>query len=105
MSGTFSVVNKSCGVICVFIDDELFFRDVLPEESTRKKVVCVGSLRLRLMNSREKIVADILFSAQQNTHITLYICDAGLYFTQTPFPGFGEAPSFPVVTPAPEKLR
>ena len=105
MPVTFSVANKSCGAVCVFIDDELIFRDVLPEENTRKNEVCVGTRQLLILNSREKIIADILFSAQKNTHTTLYIGDGDVYFTQTPFPGFDEEPSSQSWKPAPEKLR
>ena len=105
MSGTISVTNKSYGAICVFIDDELYFSDILPGDSTRKKPVSAGSRHTLIVNNRERIFRDILFSVQKNTHITLFVSDVSVYITQTPAHGFPEVPSFQSWKPEPEKPR
>ena len=105
MSGTVSVVNKSRNVICVFIDDELYFRDVLPGDSARQKPVPAGTRHTLVFNNRERVIFDILFSVQKNTHITLFVSDVSVYITQTPAPESGEVPSFRFWKPEPGKPR
>ena len=101
----FSATNQSKLIYSVFVDDAPYFCDILPEHTTRKKAIPVGTVRFRIINNREKVVADTLFSAQKNTHTTLYICDAGFYFTQTPAPESPEELSFQFWKPVPEKPR
>lgn len=105
MSGVISVVNKSKGVIRVFIDDELVFQDILPGETTRKKPVPIGTRCVLIFNNRERLAWDILFSAQKNTHIILFVSDASVYLTQIPAHESGEAPSFLFWKPEPGKPR
>lgn len=81
MSGKFSVLNKSRGVICVFVDDELLFRDVLPGECTKKKPVPTGTGHAIILNSHEKIIGDILFSVKKNTCTLLTVTDAGAFIS------------------------
>ena len=103
MSGNLSVLNKSRGAIYIFVDDALLFRDVLPGEITKKKPVPTGTGHAIVINNREKIIGDFLFSVQKNACILLTVTDAGAFVSQIPPRVSGKAPFSRYGIPAPEK--
>lgn len=71
MYGTLSVANNTRKAISVYIDGEPLFPDILPGEHTEKKPVPAGTRCAQILNSREKIVADLCFSVPKGMHVVL----------------------------------
>lgn len=71
--GTISVVNNSRRAISVHIDGEALFFDILPGEHTKRKPVPPGTRNVQILNSREKILADIRISVAKNIPVVLKI--------------------------------
>ena len=79
MSGELCVLNISTGAVCVLINDEPLFRDVLPGECTRKEPVPVGTGHAIILNNREKVSGDFLFSVKKKACHTLIVTDTGFF--------------------------
>ena len=73
MYGTLSVINNTRKAISVYIDEEVLFSDILPGEHTKRRPVPTGTRCAQILNSREKIAADIRFSVPKNMHVVLKI--------------------------------
>ena len=75
-----SVFNKSSDVLCVILDNEIFFTDILPNTRTKPKRVMFASIRVVIKNSREKPVFDLLLPIKKETSHTLTILDTSFDF-------------------------
>lgn len=80
MCSFISVLNKSTDVLCVIVDNEIIFSDILPNTKTRPKRIIYASIRVVIKNSREKPIFDLLLPIKKETSHTLTIRDTSFDF-------------------------
>ena len=80
MCSFLSVLNKSTDVLCVAVDGENIFPEILPNTKTRPKRVMYASIRVVIKNSREKQVFDLWLPIKKETSHTLTIWDTSFDF-------------------------
>ena len=73
MQACMSIKNNSNIPISVLIDDEYFFPEILPGETTFCKKVSCGSFRLTVLNNRSRVIYDLWLSAYGGSRHTLTI--------------------------------
>lgn len=83
MSACLSVVNLSKIAVSVYIDDDTF-SFLLPGDKTICKSISAGSISLKVLNSRDKIILDSWLSIKPETRHILEIFDTKFSFKSIP---------------------
>lgn len=71
MCASISAENNSGKVISIYIDGELFFCDLLPGETSRKKAAPCGTRHVLFNSASGRILADFCISLPPSGHIIL----------------------------------
>ena len=83
MSACLSVINSSSKAISIYIDDDLF-SFLLPGKKSICKTIPVGSISLKVSDSRDKIVFDMWLSIKPDTRHLLEISNDDFSFKLIP---------------------
>lgn len=84
MQSSISVRNFCRSAVSVYIDDEPFFRSVLPCAKTRFRRINAGSAAVRVLSNREKLLFDLWLPVAPESRHILKIYDGLCIFISAP---------------------